>query len=70
MKSIRGRLTITYMGLVALMIIAIWSANRLYLEKYYISDKVQSLNEAYLAIDKQIAENDNFILLNPHKQSY
>ena len=58
MKSIRGRLTITYMGLVALMIIAIWSANRLYLEKYYISDKVQSLNEAYLAIDKQIAEND------------
>lgn len=58
MKSIRGRLTITYMGLVALMIIAIWSANRLYLEKYYISDKVQSLKEAYLAIDKQIAEND------------
>lgn len=58
MKSIRTRLTVTYIVLVAVMIMAIWAVNHFYLEKYYISDKVESLNEAYLAIDRQIARND------------
>ena len=58
MKSIRTRLTVTYIVLVAVMIMSIWAVNHFYLEKYYISDKVESLNEAYLAIDRQIANNE------------
>ena len=58
MKSIRTRLTVTYIVLVAVMITAMWSVNHFYLEKYYIKDKVESLNEAYLAIDRQIESND------------
>ncbi|MBQ7795545.1 MAG: two-component sensor histidine kinase [Lachnospiraceae bacterium] len=58
MKSIRARLTVTYIILVAVMVVAIWGVNRWYLEEYYISDKVQSLNEAYTAIDQQIASNN------------
>ncbi len=58
MKSIRARLTVTYIALVAIMVIAIWGVNHWYLEKYYINDKVQSLNEAYNAIDEQIESNN------------
>ena len=58
MKSIRARLTVTYIALVALMVMAIWTVNHFYLEKYYISEKVESLNEAYLAIDRQIESNN------------
>jgi len=57
-KSIRTRLTVTYIALVAVMVMAIWAVNHFYLEKYYINDKVQSLNEAYLAIDRQIEANE------------
>ena len=58
MKSIRTRLTVTYIVLVAVMIMAMWAVNHFYLERYYIKDKVESLNEAYLAIDRQIESND------------
>jgi len=58
MKSIRTRLTVTYIALVAVMVMAIWAVNHFYLEKYYISDKVNSLNEAYIAIDRQIEINN------------
>lgn len=58
MKSIRTRLTVTYIGLIAVMVMAIWAVNHWYLEKYYINDKVESLNEAYLAIDRQIELNN------------
>lgn len=57
MKSIRTRLTVTYIVLVFVMIMAIWAVNHFYLEKYYISDKVNSLNEAYIAIDRQLESN-------------
>ena len=57
MKSIRTRLTVTYIVLVFVMIMAIWAVNHFYLEKYYISDKVNSLNEAYVAIDRQLESN-------------
>ncbi len=58
MKSIRARMTVTYIALVAVMVVAIWGVNRWYLEEYYINDKVQSLNEVYMTIDKQIEENN------------
>lgn len=57
MKSIRSRLTVTYIALVAILVVAIWCVNRWYLEKFYINEKVASLNDAYEAIDRQIATN-------------
>lgn len=57
MKTLRGRLTVTYIALVAVMVMAIWGVNHWYLEKYYINDKIDSLNEAYVAIDRQIESN-------------
>lgn len=57
MKTLRGRLTVTYIALVAVMVMAIWGVNHWYLEKYYINDKIGSLNEAYVAIDRQIESN-------------
>ena len=57
MKSIRTRLTVIYIALVAIMIMAIWGVNHWYLETYYINDKVDSLREAYQTIDRQIESN-------------
>lgn len=58
MRTIRGRLTVTYIALVAIMVVSIWGVNHWYLEKYYISEKVASLNDAYEAIDDQIELNE------------
>lgn len=57
MKTIRARLTLTFIGLMTLILIVIWGVNRWYLEDYYVSQKVKALNEAYKAIDDQIASN-------------
>ncbi len=57
MKTIRGRMTVMYILLVALMVVSIWGLNRWYLEDYYISEKVISLKEAYQAINQQIEDN-------------
>jgi len=51
-------MTITFIGLMSVMIVAVWGVNRWYLEKYYISQKVEALIGAYETIDKQIAENE------------
>lgn len=57
MKTIRSRMTVVYIALVAVMVIAIWGVNHWYLEKFYINEKVTSLNEAYIFIDERIAQN-------------
>ena len=57
MKSIRTRLVVTFIGLMAAILAAIWVVNRWYLERYYISEKVKSLNGAYEAIDLQLTRN-------------
>jgi len=57
MKTLRSRLTVTYILLVAILVVAIWGVNHWYLEKYYIREKVASLNEAYEAVDAQIEAN-------------
>jgi len=57
MKTLRSRLTVTYIVLVAILVVTIWGVNHWYLEKYYISEKVTSLNDAYETIDRQIAAN-------------
>lgn len=58
MRTIRGRITVMYITLVTVMVMAIWGVNHWYLETYYINEKIASLNEAYAAIDEQIALNE------------
>lgn len=58
MRSIRMRLTIIYIGLMAALIAGVWGMNRWYLESYYTNQKVEALKDAYTAIDHQIAENE------------
>ena len=57
MKSIRSRLTVIFIGLIAVILAVIWGVNKWYLEDFYVSKKVQALNEAYTAIDSRIREN-------------
>lgn len=51
-------MTAVYIALVAIMVLVIWGVNHWYLEKFYINEKVMSLNEAYAIIDDRIAENE------------
>ena len=57
MKSIQARLTITFIGLMTALLVVIWGVNRWYLEDFYVDQKVESLMDAYDAIDWQIEEN-------------
>ena len=57
MKSIRSRLTVTFIGLIAVILAVIWGVNKWYLEDFYVTKKVQALNGAYEAIDSRIEEN-------------
>ena len=57
MKTLRSRLTVTYMVLVAILVVAIWGVNHWYLEKYYIREKVAFLNDAYEEVNAQIEAN-------------
>ena len=57
MKSIRSRLTVTFIGLIAVILAVIWGVNKWYLEDFYVTKKVQALNSAYEAIDSRIEEN-------------
>ena len=57
MKSIQARLTITFIGLMTALLVVIWGVNRWYLEDFYVDQKVESLMDAYDAVDRQIEEN-------------
>ena len=57
MKSIRSRLTVTFIGLIAVILAVIWGVNKWCLEDFYVTKKVQALNGAYEAIDSRIEEN-------------
>ena len=47
MKSIRTRMTVIFVGLMMAMIAVIWGINKWYLEKYYITEKVESIEAAH-----------------------
>ena len=42
MKSIRSRLTVTFIGLIAVILAVIWGVNKWYLEDFYVTKKVQA----------------------------
>ena len=57
MKSIRTRMTVIFVGLMMAMIAVIWGINKWYLEKYYITEKVESIEAAYDAFNWQLESN-------------
>lgn len=54
--SIQTRLTVAFIGLTALILLAIWAINNWLLEDYYIQDKIKILEEGYNKIDQMLQE--------------
>lgn len=53
-RSIRLRFTVITVGMMALALLATWAANNWLLEKYYTSEKVRGLEEAYTRINQEV----------------
>jgi len=55
-QSIRARFAIIFVCLMALVLISTWFVNNCFLESFYTSDKVNTLERAYTQIDKLVAQ--------------
>lgn len=51
-QSIRYRFTLIFIGLTAMFLLIIWCANNLWLEEFYMADKLRVLEDAYVQIDQ------------------
>ena len=58
-KSIKWRFTMIFVGLIVLLLVAILLANSFFLERYYVRDKVHTLEEAYETLDEMITGAEN-----------
>ncbi|MCI9360494.1 MAG: HAMP domain-containing protein [Hungatella sp.] len=56
-QSIRGRFTLIFIGLMAIILMGIWSINNLMLESFYIDQKVSALKLAYDRMDFLVMES-------------
>lgn len=54
--SIRHRIMLIFVGLMAAMLFAIWAMNNWWLEQYYINQKLKVLEEAYTDINSVVME--------------
>lgn len=54
--SIRHRIMLIFVGLMAAMLLAIWAVNNWWLEKYYIDEKRKEMEAAYDDIDVAVLE--------------
>ena len=54
--SIRARFTVTFIALITLILLAIWAVNTWLLGDYYVSDKMDTLEAGYRAIDRMLQE--------------
>lgn len=54
--SIRYRITFIFMALVAAMLFSNWAVNNWWLERYYISQKLKVLEDAYTTLDAVVME--------------
>ena len=54
--SIRYRFTLAFVGLMTLMLFAMWAVNNFWLEDFYINQKVKVLESAYSSLDTVIQE--------------
>lgn len=50
--SIRTRFTLIFIGIMALILLAMYGVNKYFLEDYYMSNKVEVLKGAYITIDR------------------
>jgi len=61
--SIRHRIMLIFVGLMAAMLFAIWGVNSWWLERYYVDQKLKVMEEAYTDIDtviqEKVGENEN-----------
>lgn len=55
-RSIRYRITLIFMALMAAMLCSIWAVNNCWLEGYYTSQKLKVLEEAYTTLDAVVME--------------
>ncbi len=55
--SIRVRATLLFVGLTALLLLGIWGANNLLLERFYVNRQVTVLRQAYREIDALVAKH-------------
>ncbi len=56
-KSIRRRITLIFIGLMAAVLAAVWAVNGFWLEKYYTKQKLQVMEEAYEKINTAVVEH-------------
>ena len=56
--SIRYRFTLAFVGLMTLMLFAMWAVNNFWLEDFYINQKVKVLENAYAGLDTIIKEKE------------
>ncbi len=54
--SIRTRISFIFIGLMALILFAVWAANTWLLEDYYVRDKIRILEKGYTTIDAILQE--------------
>lgn len=54
--SIRHRIMLIFLGLMAAVLITVWAVNNWWLEKYYIEQKQKEMEEAYNNIDTVVRE--------------
>ncbi len=54
--SIRNRIMLIFIGMMAFMILAIWAVNNWWLERYYIDQKLKVMENAYATINEAIIE--------------
>lgn len=54
--SIRHRIMLIFIGLMAAMLVSIWAINNWWLERYYIGQKVKEMEQAYTDIDNAVMD--------------
>lgn len=55
-RSIRRRIMIIFVGIMAAMLLTIWAVNNWWLERYYTSQKLSAMEEAYACLDEVVME--------------
>ncbi len=55
-RSIRTRITLIFIGIMAGVLLSVWIINNWWLEKYYTTQKLQVLEDAYEEIDREVME--------------
>lgn len=53
-QSIRRRIMIIFVGIMAAMLLTIWAINNWWLEQYYTSQKLSAMEEAYACLDEVV----------------